>query len=202
VTGLEEMETNKQWIAIRAGLNPDVFEKVGQPFFTRVLGVSLQTQSAVNAYATYYDAMMKAVDTPHSPLPKLQDVVRTSPRTFVDRLVNPIRKEPTWEPFLQRIMETDARLRLVALQVKVRKTSRQQDLPSRIAQAGFAYFDPFTDLPMLWSPTQGKLYSVGKDGLDDGGDTTFDISVPTVFALNTPSVPSKVVKAKSAVRRR
>ena len=202
VGGLEESGTNKQWVAIRAGLNPDVFEKVGQPFSTRVLGLSLQTQSAVNTYATYYDAIMKAADAPHSPLPKLQDVVRTSPRTFMDRLVNPIHEGPVWEPFIQRIMETDARLRLVALQVKVRKPPHQQDLPTRIAQAGSDYFDPFTDLPMLWSPTQGKLYSVGKDGLDDGGDSTFDISVPTVFASNTPSVPSKAVKTKATVRRR
>lgn len=202
VAGLEDSETNKQWIAMRAGLNPDAFEKLAQPFATRVLRVSLQTQSAVNAYASHYDAIMKAVDAPHSPLPKLQDVVRTSPRSFVDRLVNPIHEEPTWEPFLQRIMETDARLRLATLQVKIRKPPRQQYLPARIAQAGSDYFDPFTDLPMLWSPTQGKLYSVGKDGLDDGGDSTFDISVPTRFASNTPFVPSKVVKAKSAVRRR
>jgi len=187
---------------MRAGLNPDAFEKLPQPFATGVLGVNLQTQSAVNADASYYDAIIKAVDAPHSPLPKIQDVVRTSPRTFVDRLVNPIHQEPTWEPFLQRIMETDARLRLATLQVKIRNPSRQPGLPARIAKAGSDYFDPFTDLPMLWSPTQEKLYSVGKDGLDDGGDSTFDISVPTRFASSTPSVPSKVVKAKSAVRRR
>jgi hypothetical protein len=202
VAGLEDSEANKQWIAMRAGLNPDAFEKLVQPLATRILRVSLQTQSAVNADASYYDAIIKAVDAPHSPLPKIQDVVRTSQRSFVDRLVNPIHREPTWEPFLQRIMETDARLRLATLQVKLRKPPRQQDLPARIAQAGSDYFDPFTDLPMLWSPTQGKLYSVGKDGLDDGGDSTFDISVPTRFASNTPSLPSKVVNAKSAVRRR
>ena len=40
------------------------------------------------------------------------------------------------------------------------------------------YFDPFTGFPMLWIPTQRKVYSVGKDGLDDGGDPIFDISVP------------------------
>lgn len=201
VASLED-SANKQWIAMRAGLSPDAFEKLTQPFAPRIPGVSLQTQSAVNAYASYYDAIMKAVDAPHNPLPKLQEVLRTSPQTFVDRLVNPIHQEPTWEPFLQRIMETDARLRLATLQLKIRKPPRQQYLPARIAQAGSDYFDPFTDLPMLWSPTQGKLYSVGKDGLDDGGDSTFDISVPTKFASNTPSVPPKVVKAKSLVRRR
>jgi hypothetical protein len=36
----------------------------------------------------------------------------------------------------------------------------------------------------LWSPTQQKLYSVGKDRLDDGGDPTFDISVPAAAAQN------------------
>ena len=202
--GPEELETNRQWIAIRAGLNPDAFDKVGQPISNKLFGVSLQTQSAVNTYATYYDAITKAADTSHGPLPRLQDVARASPRTFVDRLMNPFHEEPRWEPFLQRIMETDARLRLAALQLKVRKPPRPQDLPTRIAQAGTAYFDPFTDLPMLWSPTQGKLYSVGKDGLDDGGDSTFDISVPTVFASNTMSsvTPKLGIKVNSTARRR
>jgi len=201
VAGSEELETNKQWIAMRAGLNPDAFEKLPQPFATGVLGVNLQTQSAVNADASYYDAIIKTVDAPHSPLPKIQDVVRTSPRTFVDRLVNPIHQEPTWEPFLQRIMETDARLRLATLQVKIRKPSCQPGLPARIAKAGSDYFDPFTDLPMLWSPTQGRLYSVGKDGLDDGGDSTFDISVPTRFVSNAAPFQSTTRDARAKATR-
>src|SRR5438552_1627711 len=65
VAGLEDSDTNKQWIAMRAGLNPDAFEKLAQPLATRILRVSLQTQSAVNADASYYDAIIKAVDAPH-----------------------------------------------------------------------------------------------------------------------------------------
>jgi hypothetical protein len=34
---------------------------------------------------------------------------------------------------------------------------------------------------MLWSATREKIYSVGKDGLDDGGESSFDISVPVRF---------------------
>ncbi|MGH7254034.1 MAG: hypothetical protein ACREIE_09580, partial [Nitrospiraceae bacterium] len=49
--GPEELEANRQWIAIKAGLNPDAFEKIGQPFSSKMLGVSFQTQSAVNTYA-------------------------------------------------------------------------------------------------------------------------------------------------------
>src|SRR5207245_4564419 len=90
VAGSEELETNKQWIAMRAGLNPDAFEKLPQPFAIGVLGVSLQTQSAVNADASYYDAIMKAVDASHSPLRKLTDIVLTSMRSFVVRLETPL----------------------------------------------------------------------------------------------------------------
>ena len=36
---------------------------------------------------------------------------------------------------------------------------------------------------MLWSPTQQKIYSVGKDRYDDGGDPSFDISVPAIVSL-------------------
>ena len=70
------------------------------------------------------------------------------------------------------------------LQIQLRHPSPQTAVPTRLAQVGSQYFDPFTGLPMLWSPTQQKLYSVGKDRLDDGGDPTFDISVPAVVVLD------------------
>jgi hypothetical protein len=50
---------------------------------------------------------------------------------------------------------------------------------------------------MLWSPTQQKLYSVGKDRLDDGGDPTFDISVPAVVG----QTQAKPVAPPAAVTR-
>ena len=64
--------------------------------------------------------------------------------------------------------------------LSMRRSSPQTAVPTRLAEVGSQYFDPFTGLPMLWSPTQQKLYSVGRDRLDDGGDPTFDISVPAV----------------------
>ena len=75
-------------------------------------------------------------------------------------------------------METDARLRLVGLQVRLRTPSQDSSLVTRIAQAGPGFYDPFTELPMLINATRGVLYSVGMDHKDDGGDSTFDVSVP------------------------
>lgn len=59
-------------------------------------------------------------------------------------------------------------------------------MPNRLAEVGSSYYDPFSGLPMLWSPTQQKIYSVGKDRFDDGGDGGFDISVPAIVTL-TPA---------------
>jgi hypothetical protein len=51
-------------------------------------------------------------------------------------------------------------------------------LVARIAQAGPNFYDPFTELPMLLNATRCTLYSVGMDHKDDGGDPTFDVSIP------------------------
>ena len=80
-----------------------------------------------------------------------------------------------------RMLETDARLRVIALQAALRKPARGQSAIARIAQAGSAYFDPFTGLPLNWNAAQRKIYSVGPDGLDDGGDDTFDIAAPVIL---------------------
>ena len=92
--------------------------------------------------------------------------------------------------FSQRLVETDARLRLVSLQILMRKPTATVTIPTRLAEVGSMYFDPFTGLPMLWSPTQKKLYSVGQDRLDDGGDPSFDISVPLPLTLVAASAAS------------
>ena len=94
--------------------------------------------------------------------------------------------EPDWDPFLYQLRETDARLRLASLQVVLRRPSAQTTVPNRLAEVGSSYYDPFSGLPMLWSPTQQKIYSVGRDRFDDGGDASFDISVPAIVAL-TPA---------------
>jgi len=120
----------------------------------------------------------------------LRDVARTSQLTLIEQLIHPFEFEPAWEPFSQRLVETDARLRLASLQLLLRKSGPAASLPARLAEVGSMYFDPFTGFPMLCSPTQRKLYSVGKDGLDDGGDPTFDISVPFVVADVPLALPS------------
>jgi hypothetical protein len=131
----------------------------------------------------------------HSPLPKLRDVARNSPLTLLERMANPLEFDPNWEPFAQRLVEPAARLRLASLQIFLRNPAATTTIPTRLAEVGSMYFDPFTGFPMLWSPTQKRLYSVGKDGLDDGGDPSFDISVPL-----TPAMDPSMAVAKRAVR--
>jgi hypothetical protein len=171
----------REALARAAHLQPDSFRAIEHPRSHNLLGVLSTSQRTWDAYAAFYDATIKAADSVHSPLPKLQDVARSSHMTVIERIANPMDGEPNWEPFSQRLVETDARLRLAALQILLR-TPSSVPLPTRLAEVGSMYFDPFTGFPMLWSPTQQKLYSVGKDGLDDGGDPTFDISVPLTQA--------------------
>ena len=101
----------------------------------------------------------------------------------MESVVSPTPFEPDWDPFLYQLRETDARLRLASLQVVLRHPSTQITVPNRLAAVGSSYYDPFSGLPMLWSPTQQKIYSVGKDRYDDGGDTGFDISLPAIITL-------------------
>jgi hypothetical protein len=169
--------TATESLARAARLRPDLFQTIAHPRTRRILGMSATSQRTWDTYATFYDATIKAAESVHSPLPKLHDVARHSSLTLLERMANPLEFEPNWEPFSQRLVETDARLRLASLQILLR-TPSSTAMPTRLAEVGSRYFDPFTGFPMLWSPTQSKLYSVGKDGLDDGGDPTFDISVP------------------------
>ncbi len=177
-------------VAALAHLPPDAFQKVAHPRSLTGFGFASSDQRTWEAYSNYYDATIKAAETIHSPLPRLQDIAKQSQRTFLERLADPMEFEPHWEPFSQRLVETDARLRLVSLQILMRKPTITVTIPTRLAEVGSIYFDPFTGLPMLWSPTQKKLYSVGKDRLDDGGDPSFDISVPLPPAFATASPTS------------
>jgi len=133
-------------------------------------------------YAAYYDAVIKASESKAKTLPRMQEVMGSMQRGFIESLMNPHPVEPGWEIFHHQLVETDTRLRLASLQIQLRRPSAQLAVPTRLAEVGSQYFDPFTGLPMLWSPTQQKLYSVGRDRLDDGGDPTFDISVPAIIA--------------------
>jgi hypothetical protein len=134
-------------------------------------------------YATYYDAMIQAGQSGQTSLPKLHELTGTAQQGIVESLLSPNPFEPDWDPFHYQLMEVDARLRLASLQTVLRRPSAQTTVPNRLAQVGSSYFDPFSGLPMLWSPTQQKIYSVGKDRYDDGGDTSFDISVPAIISL-------------------
>ena len=175
---------SRESMARAAHLQPEMFQAVEHPRLRNFLDMSASSQRTWNTYATFYDATIKAADSVHSPLPKLHDITRHSQLTLLERIVNPLEFAPNWEPFSQRLVETDARLRLVSLQILMRKPTATVTIPTRLAEVGSMYFDPFTGFPMLWSPTQKKLYSVGKDGLDDGGDPSFDISVPLSLAMD------------------
>ncbi len=187
--GPQPAETGSQvqaTVAALAHLPSNAFQKVAHPRSLTGFGLSSSGQRTWDAYSSYYDATIKAAETIHSPLPRLQDIAKQSPRTFLERLADPMEFEPQWQPFSQHLVETDARLRLVSLQILMRKPTATVTIPTRLAEVGSMYFDPFTGLPMLWSPTQKKLYSVGKDRLDDGGDPSFDISVPLPPAFAAP----------------
>ena len=199
--GEAETRANQEWLARKAGLIPNAFERVEHPMVKTVLGMTVESQRMWDAYAAYYEVMIKAVESVRSPLPKLQDVARSSHRTLLETVLRPLEFEPDWEQFTQRLIETDARLRLMSLQVLLRKPSVMKTVPGRLAEVGPGFYDPFTGLPMLWSETQGKIYSIGKDRIDDGGDPNFDISVPAVLGPVTPEVPPvKRRPAKSSPR--
>ncbi|MEP6891628.1 MAG: hypothetical protein ABI955_13120, partial [Nitrospirota bacterium] len=146
------------------------------------LGVPLPIQETWDRYAQYYDAMIHATESGQSALPAPHSLAATKHRGIVESLTNPNPFELDWGPFHSQLRETDARLRLASLQIVLRRPSSQITVPNRLAQVGSAYYDPFSGLPMLWSPTQQKVYSVGKDRYDDGGDSSFDISVPAVVS--------------------
>jgi tetratricopeptide (TPR) repeat protein len=149
-----------------------------------VAKMSLPKQRTLNMYAAYYDVLIKAAGSPHSPTPKLYDFANTPSRTWLDYLFNPIDNligadpTPDWDAVIGAIIETDARLRLTGLQARLRAPSSDSSPVARVAQAGPKFYDPFTELPMLVNATRGALYSVGMDHKDDGGDPTFDVSVP------------------------
>ena len=82
---------------------------------------------------------------------------------------------PSWDPYVGRMVETDARLRLASLQVWIRQGAQEGNLLTRIAKAGQALYDPFTGLPMLVDQQRGVMYSVGQDGKDQEGDPLRDV---------------------------
>ncbi|MFQ5931419.1 MAG: hypothetical protein ACE5MM_03325, partial [Nitrospiraceae bacterium] len=198
----EESKNNQRWIAATAGMADNEFEQVAHPVPPNAILRSLvEKQRSLNIFAAYYDSAIKASETPRRPLPKLHDIASAAPGSFFDEFVNPFDNflyrapEPNWKPFVDRLMETDTRLRLAALQAVLRTASSQQPYQAHIAKAGPNYYDPFTGLPMIWDPEEGKLYSAGKDERDDGGEYAFDIAVqvyqprqPSLLAPRAPRV--------------
>jgi hypothetical protein len=152
----------------------------------RFLLDSPTTRGNWDIQASQYDAAIRASES--TPLPRFgRTRNQHSKHVVLERSAAPADLDPAWEPFVQRLTETDARLRLISLQILMRKPTATITVPTRLAEVGSRYFDPFTGFPMLWSQTQQKLYSVGKDGLDDGGDPMFDISVPLAGAHYLPN---------------
>jgi len=194
----KSLNAQEQWLTNTARLPGQAFRQIAHPHRRSFLGIPLQTRGTWEMYATYYAAMIQAAEAGQSTFPKLHELTGTTGQAIVENLVSPHPFEPDWYPFLYQLRETDARLRLASLQVALRRPSAQPTVPNLLAQVGSSYYDPFSGLPMLWSPTQQKIYSVGKDRYDDGGDASFDISVPAIVAL----IPAPKESQGSAPTRR
>ncbi|HET9845611.1 MAG TPA: hypothetical protein VFQ02_07650 [Nitrospira sp.] len=182
--------SDHDWLIEAAHLPVYAFKSIEHPPAQSTMGL-FQFGQASTAYAAYYEAIIMASESHSQYLPRMQEVVGTLDRGRIESMLTPRPIEPNWEIFHGELIETDTRLRLASLQIQLRRPSSQAAVPTRLAEVGSQYFDPFTGLPMLWSPTQQKLYSVGKDRLDDGGDPTFDISVPAVVAQTIVKPPAK-----------
>jgi hypothetical protein len=144
----------------------------------------LPVQRRSNNYADYYEEASKAVAEGHyTNLPKPSSFIRTSVASVVDYVANPIEHIigieplPSWDPYVGRTVETDARLRLASLQVWIRRGAQDGDVITRLAKASQTLYDPFTGLPMLVDQRKGVLYSVGQDGKDQEGDSQRDVAV-------------------------
>jgi hypothetical protein len=200
----KESDSNKRWVAALIGLTLEDFEKVEFPVPANWFAKApAQKQKTLGLYAAYSEALTKASEIPNSPLPKLQDIARASHRSYLDYFINPIDNifastdnESGWKVFADRLLETEARLRLVSLQARLHRPSRGQSIPIRVIQAGTAFYDPFSGIPMLWNPATGQLYSVGKDGKDNGGDFTTDIAVSVSMTEVAPAQPAPETKRK------
>lgn len=197
---VEDATQSRKTIAALAGLSEAALDEVAHPPAKTLLGMSVESQRTWEAYATYYEAVIKASETTHAPVPHWSDMNRSS-QTLMESALSAPDFEPLWEPITQRLLEADARLRLAGLQVLVRQFSPTDRIGERLSLAGPEYFDPFSGLPMLWSATQERLYSVGKDGLDDGGDPTFDLVAPVSFTSTAGGSSGDSTGAPPAARR-
>ena len=165
-------------------------------YVTLAAAMPLPVQRRSNAYADYYEAANKAVaEGRYTNLPKPSSFIRTPAVSAVDYVANPIEHIigieplPSWDPYVGRMVETDARLRLASLQVWIRRGAQEGNLLTRIAKAGQVYYDPFTGLPMLVDQQRGVMYSVGQDGKDQEGDPLRDV-VATIPKIQSVALDS------------
>lgn len=179
----DESDPGRGWFSHAARLSEQAFDKIERPMARSLFGLPSLRPQSWDGYAVFYDTLIRASLAGQENTTGAQNVPHLTDRSFLDKLFNPIHFEPDWGSFKHQLIETDARLRLASLQIALRRPSPQPAIPTRLAEIGSGYYDPFTGLPMLWSPTQRKIYSVGKDRLDDGGDNSFDISVPAVISV-------------------
>lgn len=194
------MQSHFVWATgiVAAELKKD--RKEERPFHVALAAaMPLPVQRRANAYADYYDSANKAVaEGRFASLPKRSTFMRTSGSSLVDYWANPIEliigidPLPDWDPYVGRMVETDAQLRLTSLQAWVRRGAQEGDVLARLAKAGQAYYDPFTGLPMLVNQQKRLLYSVGMDGKDQEGDRAHDVAVAI------PSLPLSAADGKTA----
>jgi ribosomal protein S16 len=195
------MQSHLAW-ATKAGTKSLKNDKIDErPLYVALAAaMPLPMQRRSNAYADYYEAASKAVaEGRYTNLPKLSDFIRTPAVSAVDYVANPIEHIigidplPSWDPYVGRMVETDARLRLASLQVWIRQGAQDGNVVTRLAKAGQAHYDPFTGLPMLVNQPRGVMYSVGQDGKDQEGDPQLDV----VAAI--PKTQSVVIESSRSV---
>lgn len=187
-------KSEEEWLIGTANLPSHAFESVKHPSTRSFLGATFHSVDARDTYAAYYEALIHASESRALHLPRMRELISGLNRGLLEQLINPAPVEPEWNLLYRQLIETDTRLRLASLQIQLRRPSLHIAVPTRLAQVGSQYYDPFTGLPMLWSQTQQKVYSTGPDRLDDGGDPTFDISVPAIVSNHglTPKEPIAV----------
>lgn len=191
VRPLDQVELSVRWAmqshftwatkAVKAALKEDkTDERPLHVSFAAAMALPIQRRS--NGYADYYEAANRAVaEGRYTNLPKMSSFIRTQATTAMDYLANPLEHiigiEPlsSWDPYVGRMVETDAQLRLASLQVWIRRGPQEGALLTRLAKAGQSHYDPFTGLPMLVNYKKGVMYSVGRDGKDQEADPAHDV---------------------------
>ncbi len=160
------------------------------PYIKAVTLLPVPKQKVFNAHADYYealakhDSLVKVEGDPRRNMPLRYQYTNAPSKTLSDYIVNPIDNllvkgdRVDWYNVIGRIVETEARLRLGTLQVRIRRPPATSAPLARVADAGQQYYDPFTGFTMLMDGSKTILYSVGRNGEDNDGDRTLDVSVP------------------------